>query len=212
MSDSPTPLTFTLLSDGSSDRALSPVLQWLLRQNSLRDFEAQWADLRGLRRPPRSLADRIQATLALYPCDLLFVHRDAENLPRTARVEEIQKHLDAARRPMTVCVVPIKMQEAWFLFNEAAIRRAADNPRGVMKLDLPPLTRLEDLSDPKSLLCDLLVEASGLRAGRLHRFFPASRIHRLSELIEDFSPLRRLHAFCALEEDLRSVLAERSWR
>jgi len=206
-----TSLTFTLLSDGSSDRALIPVLQWLLRQNSSRDFEAQWAELRGLRKPPKALADRIHAALALYPCDLLFVHRDAESLPRAARVEEIRKHLGPAREQTTVCVVPIRMQETWFLFNEAAIRRAADNPQGTMKLALPPLPKLEDIPDPKDVLCSLLAEASGLRVGRLHRFFPEARIHRLSELIEDFSPLRRLQGFQALEKELRSTVAERSW-
>jgi hypothetical protein len=207
------PLTFTLLSDGSSDRALLPVLHWLLLQNSPRDFSDQWADLRSLRPPPRLLPEKIRMALALYPCDLLFIHRDAEGRSRESRVAEIHEHLEAADSQQTVvCVVPVRMQETWLLFDEAAIRSAADNPRGRMPLEIPPLKRLEEVPDPKELLWNLLSDASGLRPGRLRRFDPAPRIHRLADLIEDFSPLRRLSAFQALEEDLRRLLAERSWR
>jgi hypothetical protein len=206
------PLTFTLLSDGSSDRALIPVLRWLLLQNSARDFSDQWADLRSLRPPPKLLSEKIRMTLALFPCDLLFVHRDAEGESREVRVVEIREHLRAAGSQQTaVCVVPVRMQEAWLLFDELAIRSAADNPRGRETLSIPSLKKLEELPDPKSLLWDLLANASGLRPGRLRRFEPARRIHRLADLIEDFSPLRRLSAFQALEEDLRQLLEERSW-
>lgn len=151
--------------------------------------------------------------LALYPCDLLFVHRDAEGESWDARVAEIRGHLalTAAEQP-AVCVVPVRMQEAWLLFNEAVIRWAADNPRGRMPLEIPSLDRLEDLADPKGLLWKALMTASGLRPGRRHRFLPAARAHRVAELIEDFSPLRRLSAFEALEEDVKATLVERLWQ
>jgi hypothetical protein len=97
------------------------------------------------------------------------------------------------------------------LFDEVAIRSAADNPRGRIPLTIPPLKKLEEIHDPKALLWDSLSQASGLRPGRLRRFDPAPRIHRLADLIEDFSPLRRLPAFQALEKDLVQLLAERSW-
>jgi hypothetical protein len=151
-------------------------------------------------------------SLSLYPCDLLFVHRDAEGESRDSRVLEIRQHLQEAGAQQTaVCVVPVRMQETWLLFNEAALRSAADNPKGSMHLEIPPLRRLEEVPDPKDLLWNLLATASGLRPGRLRRFDPAPRIHRLADLIEDFSPLRRLPAFQALEEDLGRLLTERSW-
>jgi hypothetical protein len=42
-------LHYTLISDGSSDRALIPILNWLLKIH-LNDWaiQPQWADLRGL--------------------------------------------------------------------------------------------------------------------------------------------------------------------
>src|SRR4051812_26771422 len=82
-------LRFTLVSDGSSDRALLPILRWLLIHRDIRaPIVEQWADLRRLRRPPVGLTARIETALDLYPCDLLFIHRDAETAPREQRVAE----------------------------------------------------------------------------------------------------------------------------
>ena len=72
-------LRYTLVSDGSSDRALLPILSWLLIEHRvLCPIQAEWADLGRLRNPPKTLASRIEWSLDLYPCDMLFVHRDAE--------------------------------------------------------------------------------------------------------------------------------------
>jgi hypothetical protein len=126
-------------------------------------------------------------------------------------VQEIQHHLSESQRTPVVCVIPVRMQEAWLLFDEAAIRLAADNPRGRTALALPAPGEIEGIADPKARVYELLRNASGLRPGRLRRFQPASRVHRLAELIEDFSPLRTLPAFRALEQDLRVVLEVNSW-
>lgn len=75
-------LRYTLLCDGGSDRTLLPILEWLLREHHVSyALQPVWADLGRLPRPPKSLSDRISDTIALYPCDLLFVHRDAEKAP-----------------------------------------------------------------------------------------------------------------------------------
>ena len=83
-------LRFTLLADGSSDRALVPILRWLLRQHCGNiPIQPDFADLRRLPKPPRGLVERIDTSIALYPCDLLFVHRDAETKTIPAREKEI---------------------------------------------------------------------------------------------------------------------------
>jgi len=83
-------LYYTFLTDGSSDKALMPVLTCLLRVNQVEcAIQPQWADLRRLRKPPKTLSLRIIQSLELYPCDLLFIHRDAEREPRENRVAEI---------------------------------------------------------------------------------------------------------------------------
>ena len=85
-------LRYTLVSDGSSDRALMPLLTWLVRQQLGHDWAIQtaWADLTRLPRRPRGLEERIRAALDLFPCDLLLVHRDAERDPLEHRLEEIK--------------------------------------------------------------------------------------------------------------------------
>lgn len=197
----------TLLADGSSDVVLLPILGWLLRQRAVR-AELDWADLRKLPAPPRTLPERIQTAIELYPCDLLFVHRDAERESREHRVDEICAALDRLdSAPPAVCVIPVRMQEAWLLFDELALRRAADCPGGKMALQLPALDRIEQLADPKQLLHDLLRQASGLQGRRAKQFRPRVHAHQLADRIDDFSPLQRLPAFQALEAELDQALA-----
>lgn len=76
------PLRLTLVSDGSSDRALLPMIRWLLRRAGVDvPIQDSWADLGRLRNPPKTPTDKIKRSLELYPCDLLFVHRDTEGEP-----------------------------------------------------------------------------------------------------------------------------------
>ena len=53
-----------------------------------------------------------------------------------------------------VCVVPVRMQEAWLLIDEAALRRAAGDPNGTQPLAMPDVQRLEELADPKQLIAN----------------------------------------------------------
>ncbi|HWQ13278.1 MAG TPA: hypothetical protein VNL77_10780 [Roseiflexaceae bacterium] len=209
-------LHYTLLADGSSDRALMPVLTWALRaQGVTRPIQPAWADLARLRQRPRTLPERIVESLRLYPCDLLFVHRDAEREPHHTRRAEILRALDGVRQrrialPAAVCVVPVRMQEAWLLFDEAAIRAAAGNPYGRKELHLPRLADLEGLPDPKATLQQLIRAASGLHGRRLQQLTIST--YRLAELIDDFAPLRALPAFQSLEAELGEVVAAWGWQ
>ena len=200
-------LTYTLLTDGSSDRALIPILTWLLEQQNLHEpIQSSWADLRPLRNPPHTLSDRIERAVTLFPCDLLFVHRDAENQPREWRMSEINDAKQQLRAdfvcPPAICVIPVRMQEAWLLFGEQAIRGASGNPHGHVQLDLPPLDRLEDLPNPKEDLYELLRIASGLTGRRRSQFGVDVAAARVADYNDDFSPLRHLPAFVALENEI----------
>ncbi len=208
-------LRYTLLTDGSSDAALIPILTWLLTTNGVGwAIQAEWADLRGVCQS-RKLVNRIIPSLDLYPCDLLFVHRDAEREPREKRVHEINKAIEkivaSHSVPPAVCVVPVRMQETWLLFDEAAIRHASGNRSGRQPLPLSPIKRLEKVPDPKTKLYEYLKQASGLSGRRLKRFPVRQRARRVAEFIDDFSPLRALSAFAALEEDIQQIIEQRSW-
>ena len=159
-----------------------------------------------LRSPPSELNDRICACLDLYPCRILFIHRDAETASRASRVGEIRRALEQAgvQGPTYCCVVPVRMTEAWLLFNEIAIRRAAGNPAGEIRIELPPSP--ESLPDPKRVLHDLIRTASGLSASRRKSLPVHAAVHRVAELITDYSPLRNLTAFAEMEWDLMPVL------
>lgn len=200
-------LHYTLVADGSSEEVLVPILSWLLRQVFPQHvFAAQFADTRHHRLSDNSLQNRLSVALDRYPCNLLFVHRDAENRPPQLRYEEINTALQSiSSAPPAVCVMPIRMTEAWLLFNESALRQAAGNPNGQRKVELVPLAQVEQHPDPKKHLYKQLEEASELSGRRLKDFrkrLPQC-VHRLATLIDDFTPLRQLAAFQSLENAVR---------
>ena len=208
-------LYYTLVSDGTSDRALLPILSWLLQDfcGSL-PIQPALADLRRLRSPPKSLVERIERSIELYPCDLLFVHRDAEGAAFEDRLAEITAALNgsvATSKP-AVCIVPVRMSEAWLLIDESAIRHAAGNPRGSVPLALPRPHRLEQLPDPKRVLYETMRRASGLRGRRLASFNRRLHRYRVADWIDDFSLLYRLSAFRRLSTDLKQVVTSNGWR
>lgn len=150
-------LRATLITDGTSDIVLVPVLQWLMRQLTPEDFEIRWADPRAFPEKPRSLAER--------------------------------------------------MQEAWLLHDEAALREAAGRPSGTEDLGLPA-HRWDRLADPKKVLYKALRAANGAKGRRAKSFRPGRAAHRLADLISDWTPLRTLAAFAQLETDTRTALAQ----
>lgn len=205
-------IRYTLLSDGSSDRMLMPILDWLLCQHCPEHaVESNWADLGRLPKPPKTLPGKIRVTLDLYPCDLLFIHRDAEKELYEARYAEIIRALDGLETPPAICVIPVRMQEAWLLFNETAIRRAAGKPNGCNPLNLPKMNITENLPNPKQRLFDLIRNSSELSGARLKKLKPHKRAFLVSQSIEDFSPLRSLSAFQLLEKDLKNTLSVNGW-
>lgn len=206
-------IRYTLLCDGSSDRMLLPILDWLLYQHSPEHaVESAWADLGRLPRPPKSLPDKVKTALDIYsPCDILFIHRDAEKETYATRLHEIITAIEELETPPVICVIPVRMQEAWLLFDEAAIRRAAGNPNGRNSLHLPNMSSIETLPDPKELLFALIRESSCLKGARLKKLNLHKRAFLVSQAIADFSPLRALNTFCALEEQVKRTLTNNGY-
>ena len=204
-------LACTLVTDGSSDRALLPLLAWLFNQHNVAPApEIQWYDQGKSGRRVKSLSDRIGDALVNYPCELLFIHRDAETSLPGEREREIQQAIDSCARnhgiPPVVFVIPVRMTEAWLLFDEASIRGAAGRPTGKTPLKLTKFSHCERIADPKALLRHYFCIASELKGRHLKRFHAEAAVHRLAELIEDYSPLRDLPAFARMEAQLVAVL------
>ena len=201
-------MRYTLLTEGSSDRVLLHIVNWMLEDLGCPSFEAQFADLSGLTKPVRTLREKVQVALDYWPCDLLLVHRDADRETREDRVSEIRR---AGGWPVSlpvVFVVPVHMQEAWFLFDECAIRRSVARPTGRVPLGLPKLGEVERLGNPKARLNEVLRTASELRGRRLERLDVSAAKRRLAELIADYAPLRLLQAFLLFENELRHALVQ----
>lgn len=199
------PLACTITGDGATDRSLRTVLEWVLSQLTplkQRGFLVQVAA------PGVDLRERLVRAMQDYPCDILFIHRDAERDPREKRLDEIRRAVSVAGVPAFVPVVPVRMTEAWLLIDEKAIRRAAGNPNGDASLPLPRAANLEAVTDPKHLLRKCLILASEKTGRRLQQFERdlADRAQRVAELITDFSPLRQLSAFRAFEKEAREVV------
>jgi hypothetical protein len=212
----PNELRYTLLPDGPSDEALLPILTWLLRKQDIQQpIQSECADLRRLPNPPKELSQRIEKALDLYPCELLFIHRDAEKEPFENRKREIENAINKVAKkgqiPPSVCVVPVRMQEAWLLFDENAIRKASGNRNGRNTLNLPRLAQLEQLPNPKDVLHNSIREASGLNAHRQKKLNLGVITRRVAEFVTDYSPLRNLSAFAQLEADINQVVKIQGW-
>ena len=202
---------YTLVADGSSDRALIPIINWCLRENS--DdivIKPQWADLGRFSRQNRRLSDRIRIAIDFYPADLIIIHRDAERDSVDIRQREIESAVRQifgnTELPYHTCLIPVRMTEAWLLINEQAIRIASGNRNGNVSLNVPRLRDLEALPDPKQILFELIQQASGLSGRRLKKLNVHQSAIRVTEHIEDFSPLRSLPAFHRFETELGRIM------
>jgi hypothetical protein len=104
-------LRSTLVTDGPSDgEMLIPILEWLLRTHcGSIGVNVVHADLLRCRVVPKRLENKIAFALEAYPCDFLFIHRDAEGDPPDWRRRETQKAIESLGAKVSVshtCVVP----------------------------------------------------------------------------------------------------------
>ena len=192
-----------LLAEGTSDKALLPILRWVLACASPVSSRIEWIDTSSVQPRRATLLDKVKAAKTICQCDLLFVHRDSDKQSPELRYEEIRQAVGDQNH---VAVVPIRMTEAWLLIDAESIRAASGKPSGVEDLGLPPLAKLEAEAEPKDTLYKVLKRAHGATGRRAHSFHPPTAAQRLADLIEDWTPLRRLSAFQRLEEDTRSAL------
>lgn len=205
---------YTLVTEGSGDRVLLEPINWILEQHCGVQFSGQWANPNALADASRDLRVRMMQVGRYYPADLYFVHRDIDVSTREHRENEIRGALEASGCVApAICVIPVRMTEAWFLFSENAIRRAADRANGRVDLRLPSPAEVQRRADPKDVLEEKLVLASELTGRRLAQF--RSDISRRKSLvainIDDYSPLRRHASFARTEQDIQEALAANGW-
>src|SRR5882757_1735640 len=120
----------TLVSEGPTDANLIPIIDWTLKHVAeIQLSEGKRADFWRLPERPQSTTDRLLKAVELFPCEILFVHRDADKELPQVRHDEIRQAFNQAGIQLpAVAVVPVRMLEAWLCFNEDAVRRASGNP------------------------------------------------------------------------------------
>ncbi len=186
-------LTYCLVADGGTDRLLEPIIDWSIQRL---DPDVQ---IDG-----RSFAKRrgtLEAFFDRYDPDgmMTFVHRDAEGTPLTERLAEF----DVLDQKSMVPVIPVRMSEAWILFDKDAISEAVG--RVTLPFSVPRASRLEEISDPKACLDEMLLRAAGNPRGRRLKRFNREIVNLRVEVarrIRDFSPLDSLPAFRAFQNTL----------
>jgi hypothetical protein len=204
-------INYVLICDGSSDKVLMQIINWLF--NDLFPavpINGNFADYRRLPNPPKKGEIIKQVSYAknlYYPCDIIFYHRDAEEVKPSAiakRKSEINNALP--QEDNVICIVPVAMMDAWLLLENEAIKKAAGNRLYKNNLKLPLLQKIETIKDPKKLLHQALADASGLTGRRLSKFNVQSAVHLVAENIKTFEPLRQLQAFQIFENDLKQLI------
>jgi hypothetical protein len=207
-------LRYTLLTDGSSDKTLMNIIKWVLDDIYPKlPCHGSFADLRPLPNPPPfgNVIQRIKRAEELYPFDILFYHRDAENNDNNIikkRKDEIFGKIDAQLASKIVCVVPITMMETWLLIDRDAIKKASGNRNYSDAVVLPAISKLEKIKDPKKELHQILKTCSNLKGRREKMFNEDSAVHLVAEYINDYSPLRQLSAFKEFEQDLKIAVSK----
>lgn len=211
-----TTLRLTLVSEGRTDANLLPIIEWCLkRSGGVSICEGRRAKFWRLPEKPRGLVDQLIRAVELFPCEVLFVHRDADRESPETRVSQIREAFNglvsSGVELPAVAVIPVRMLEAWLCFDEQAIRHAAGNPNGRTPLQLPPLKRIESRPMPKEDLANALRLASELPGRRLKKFDVQSAFWRIVDHIDDFSPLQELPAFQTFERAIRDLRAN-GWK
>jgi hypothetical protein len=209
-------LRFTLLGEGPEDDALIHILQLVLEQPALGLLPA--VDIVPLFANPKAFTERLNLTGRMvaaaenFPCDLLFVHQDADGPTARDRADGIRERAadELNRLPAVIPVVPVREMQAWLLVDEAAICRAASATHRPGALNLPRVHRIESMMDPKLALRQALERAFG-GSQRQQRKSRAIQPRDVASQIADVSSLRQLPAFQAFEEDVRRVIQEQGW-
>lgn len=207
-------MRYALVTEGGADQMLFQPINWLLDKYCLNGFSGVWANPGAMTNKSRELNIRLSQVREFYPSDLIFVHRDTDTFSYENRVDEIRRAIrDSGYGSPAVCAVPVRMTEAWFLFDESAIRRAAGKPGSNVDLKLPSHAEAQRRADPKDILENALFVASELTGRKRQQFKQGMGAAKMlvASYIGDFSPLRAHQSFAALEEELKTVIRENNW-
>jgi hypothetical protein len=200
------------VAEGSSDAPLGELVESLFLARSV-NIHLTRPDYSLLgERVAKDLTARLKAgtTLMAGDPDVVVFHRDVDNTDHAKRRAEMEEALTAAEsNGVLVPVIPLRMTEAWLLLDEQAIRTAAGNPNGHVRLNLPTVREVERLADPKRVLRDAIMAAAdvtGRRRERLAARFSSSR-RQLLERLDPSGPVTELRSWQSLIADVDAAVS-----
>ncbi len=190
-----------LITDGSSDRALIPLITLLLKEYLQLPYEA----IEYINCDTSDLTKKVLSVAENYALDILFIHRDSENESWDKRYQEIKAATPQSLEGKVIAVIPIKMTEAWLLTDAKVICNAVGNPNSTINLALPTARKLETCA-AKTVLLAALTDASGFGTQRRRKFRPEQFRHRVAELTVDLTLLRKIPSFQRFENTVKGLL------
>ena len=206
-------MELALIAEGTSDKVLIPPIRWLctnIQPNLAYEIEPIIFDNVS---PKPDLSAKVEIVLRQDRHQIILVHRDQDKMTRIDRTREIetavksaQHRLPSATASTFIPIIPVRMTEAWFLIDEAAIKKAAGFPNNRTLLNLPNARQLESVADAKNMLYEKIRTASGHTGRKLRKVRPQQIIHTLADVIEDYSVLNQLPAFWSLRQDLTAAI------
>ena len=196
-----------IVCDGTSDLCIHHLIQWIVDTS----FPEQAFRINAAREVIPAHAPlhlRLRKAYENYEPDVIVCHRDAEKISLQERTREIKTAAVDSGIPIPIVpAIPVRMIESWLLTEEAAIRSAANNRNGLIKLNLPSQHHIESLPNPKDVLFQALRAASDLPPQRLKKFNEHSARSRITGFIDDFSNLRKLNSFLQFESSLKEAVS-----
>lgn len=204
---------YALISDGTSDKVLLKIIDWTFQQFLGVETSGEQADFYFSPQKLKSLSEKIEFVVREFDdIDFIVVHRDAEKETFEKRESEIENEVAKIRASLSnrnvLPVIPVRMTEAWLLFDAKAIANAAGNPSLIPLPTLPALNKLEKIVDPKKDLEDLIRQSCGLKSRGLKKLNTRQCIQLIPEFIEDFSPLLQLPSFQNFRDKILAAFAE----
>ena len=199
---------YALISDGTSDRVLLKIIDWTFYHFLNLETSGERADFYYSKTKPQSISEKVELVIEQYDdLDFIVIHRDAERETYEKRVEEIEKELTLIKNQSltSIPVIPVRMTEAWLLFDSKAIASASGNPNLPDLPALPPLNTVETLRDPKSLLEKLIKDSCGLRSRGLKKLNTRHCIQLIPDFVEDFSPLLTIPSYQRFKQKILEV-------
>lgn len=201
-------ITISIVCDGTSDLCIQDLIQWIT-DTSFPEQAFRISEAREVIPAHGALHARLKKAYLSYEPHIIVCHRDAESMPMTNRINEINEaHANASIPIPVVPAVPVRMIESWLLTNAHAIRCAADNKNGTIELNLPRNRDIEQIPDPKLVLFNALKTASNLAPRRLKQFDAHRARRRVASFIEDFESLKRLPSFRIFEDQLIRTISD----